>query len=103
MPRTAATIDSLTRLFDASSRPIYAVDAGREIVYCNRALAQWLDLDLRRIVGRLVEYHFEPTADNEKGDDTAPLADLCPAPRALAGEACVGTLSCMARGGRLVH
>jgi DNA-binding NtrC family response regulator len=103
MPRKLATIDSLTTLFDESGRPIYAVDAERRIVYCNRALASWLDIDARRIIGRMVEFHSEPAADDDEDREAAPLADLCPPPKALAGEPCVGTLSCMRRGGRLVH
>ena len=103
MARKVATIDSLTTLFDESSQPIYAVDVERLIVYCNRALATWLDIDAKRIIGRAVEFHSEPAAGNGEGGDSPPLADLCPPPQAFAGEACLGTLSCMARGGRLVH
>ena len=38
MARKLATVDSLTKLLDESSRPIYVVDAERRIVYCNPAL-----------------------------------------------------------------
>ncbi len=103
MARKISNIDSLTRLFDESSRPIYAIDAERRIVYCNRALATWIDMEPNRIVGRVVEYHSEPTANEDEVRDDAPLADLCPPPRTFAGEPSVGTLSCKARGGRLVH
>ena len=104
MAQTLVALDSLTDLFDASGRPIYAVDAQRRIVYSNRALAAWLDLEPARIIGRVVEYHSEPRADRStKGEGFAPLTDLCPPPRALAGEPCVGTISCVARGGGLVH
>src|SRR6476660_9449336 len=102
MARKNSNMDALAGLFNDSSRPIYAIDAERRIVYCNRALATWLDIEASRIVGRVVEYHSEPTADDE-ARDVAPLTDLCPPPRAFVGEACVGTLSCMARAGRLVH
>src|SRR3954466_4942647 len=103
MSRKTSNIDSLTTLFDGSSRPIYAIDADRRIVYCNRALATWLDIEASRIIGRVVEYHSEPTADDDDARADAPLTELCPPPRAFAGEACTGTLSCMARAGRLVH
>ncbi|HVT26899.1 MAG TPA: helix-turn-helix domain-containing protein [Lacipirellulaceae bacterium] len=103
MTRQTATIDSLTRMLNESSRPIYVIDAGRRIVYCNRALAAWLDMAPKRIVGRVVEYHSEPMVEGDDGRDAAPLTDLCPPPRALVGEPCTGTLSCMAPGGRLVH
>jgi DNA-binding NtrC family response regulator len=103
MARKTTTVAELTTLFDNSSRPIYAIDANRRIIYCNRALASWLDIEASRIIGHLVEYHSEPTSDDDESQDDAPLTDLCPPPRAFAGEACVGTLSCMARAGRLVH
>lgn len=103
MARKASTIDSLTSVFDKSIRPIYAIDAERRIVYCNRALATWLDVEVGRIVGRVVEYHSEPAAESDESRDDVPLTDLCPPPQALAGTACAGTLSCMGRGGRLVH
>ncbi len=104
MASTLAELGSLTDLLDASNRPIYAVNDRRQIVYCNTALATWLDLEPSRIIGRVVEYHSEPDAVRpSRSAAQAPLADLCPPPRALAGEACVGTISCVARGGGLVH
>ena len=107
MARTPATIDSLTKLLDQSSRPIYVVDSQRRIVYCNPALAAWIDLEPKRIVGRHVEYHSESSADAKadgpKDKTSAPITDLCPPPKALAGEPCVGTISCLARDGRLLH
>jgi DNA-binding NtrC family response regulator len=104
MPRKQAIADSLTKLLDECSRPIYVVNSQRRIVYCNAALAAWIDLPPKRIVGRRVEFHSEePTSDAAIGDDLAPLTDLCPPPCALAGEAGLGTISCLARGGRMLH
>jgi DNA-binding NtrC family response regulator len=102
MARKLATIDSLPALFDESRRPIYAIDAERRIVYCNPALAAWVDITGGRVLGRVVEYHSEPHENDNDGGD-APLTDLCPPPKALAGEGCAGTLSCVGRGGRLIH
>ncbi len=104
MARTRKTLDSLPKLLDQSSRPLYAIDSHRRVVYCNSALATWLELEPDRIIGRFVEYHSVPAGDvKDKADAAAPLADLCPPPRALAGEACSGTISCAALGGRLSH
>lgn len=104
MARALAPADSFAKLLDESSRPVYVVDAQRRIVYCNVALAEWMDLPPKRIVGRRVEYHSEEQKSDEKvRDDTAPLTDLCPSPRALAGEAGAGTISCQARDGRMLH
>ena len=95
---------SLSRLLDHTSRPVYIVDSRRRIAYCNPGLATWLELEPERVVGRLVEYHSEVTrAARAARDASPPLADLCPPPRALAGEACAGTISCVLRDGRLVH
>jgi DNA-binding NtrC family response regulator len=104
MPRATANLESLPQLLNGSQRPIYAVDAGRHIIYCNPALATWLDIEIEQIVGRPVEYHSEPTDDSAPAsDDVAPLSNLCPPPKALAGEPCDGTISVVARSGRLVH
>jgi DNA-binding NtrC family response regulator len=104
MARTRSTLDTITRLLDESDRPIYAIDSRRRVVYCNAALAQWLQLDREQIVGRLVEYHSELAADAKvKSEAKTPLTDLCPPPNALAGEASQGTISCAALDGRLIH
>jgi DNA-binding NtrC family response regulator/PAS domain-containing protein len=104
MEQNSPTIASLAKLLDESSRPIYAIDARREIAYCNQALADWLGLEPRRIVGRLVEYHSEPADEGGLRRASAGLlADLCPPPQALAGEPCSGTVACVDRDGRLVH
>lgn len=105
MPRTS-TIGSFATLLDRSSRPVYVIDAERQIVYCNRALADWLALGREQIVGRLVEYHSAPVdaePASARPDSSAPLTDLCPSPRALAGEACRGTIACQTPDGRLLH
>ena len=99
-----STTPNLTKLLDQTSRPVYVVDRQRRIAYCNPALADWLDLDSERIVGRLVEYHSETTGESKAAHDAgAPLTDLCPPPTALEGNACEGTISCVLRDGRLVH
>jgi DNA-binding NtrC family response regulator len=104
MPRPRAIPDSLLEVLNESSRPIYTIDDRRRIVFCNPALSAWLELEPERVVGRFVEYHSEPvTSGDAKTDSSAPLADLCPPPQALAGEPCAGTISCAIRGGRLAH
>jgi transcriptional regulator with AAA-type ATPase domain len=102
MPRTSAA-GTLSSLLDRSARPLYVVDDRRRVIYCNEALAAWLDVEKDRIVGRSVEYHSEPTGSTSSGHDDSPLAGLCPPPRALDGIPCQGTISSMARDGRLAH
>ncbi len=101
---TSPPTTSVTTLLDASSRPTYAVDARRQVVYCNAALANWLGMEPERIVGRSVEYHSEPAATGStKPGSAAALTDLCPPPQALAGTFTKGTVGCVGRSGRLVH
>jgi transcriptional regulator with AAA-type ATPase domain len=103
MPRIS-TATELTKLLNQCSRPVYVIDAARRILYCNKALATWMELDPERIVGRKVEYHSEVSPDSSsKSLAAAPLSDLCPPPKVFFGEACNGTISCMASAGRLVH
>jgi DNA-binding NtrC family response regulator len=94
----------LIEILQASGRPMYVIDADRRIVYCNPALETWLELPGDRIVGRLVEYHSESGNGELSAHDTAdPLTGLCPPPRAMAGEACSGTVSCALLDGRVVQ
>jgi PAS domain-containing protein len=85
-------------LFNDSRRPIYAINAERRIVYCNRALATWLDIEASRIIGRVVEYHSEPTADEDE-PAMMPLTDSCASAAGVCWRGLRGTLSCMAREG----
>ena len=53
MARRLSTIDSLTKLLDESSRPIYAIDAAAaRSSIATRRLATWLGFEPKRIVGR---------------------------------------------------
>lgn len=104
MASRSAKVDSLAKLFDESARPIYTVDAQWRIVYANPSLSAWVDLELRRIVGRRVEFHSEaPGEHDSRRAEVSPLTDLCPPPSAMAGQASHGTLSCQGRDGRLRH
>jgi DNA-binding NtrC family response regulator len=100
----AAPTLPIAELLDGSARPIYAVDARRQLVYCNAALATWLGLAHDQIIGRFVEYHSEPAEDiGPRASARAALTDLCPPPLALAGTPSKGTIGCVGRDGRLVH
>ncbi|MGE3241153.1 MAG: helix-turn-helix domain-containing protein [Pirellulales bacterium] len=94
----------LAEMLDGSTRPIYAIDARRQLIYCNAALAAWLGLSREQIVGRYVEYHSEPAEDiGPRAGARAALTDLCPPPQAIAGTPSKGTIGCVGRDGRLVH
>jgi DNA-binding NtrC family response regulator len=103
MPRSPTIADSLVKLLDQSSRPMYVIDAQRRITYCNAALASWMELEPKRIIDRRVEYHSEEPRPEEVARDAAPLTDLCPPPGTFAGDAMCGTVSCQDREGRIRH
>lgn len=105
MEVSPTTDPTLSRLLDEAKRPVYVVSGRGRIVFCNRALAEWLQLNVEQILGRGVEYHSERAEQSSTiGDATRPpLTDLSPPPRSLAGEESVGTLSCVDRNGHLVH
>jgi len=94
MEPASSEIVPLHQLFLESGRPLYAVDSHRQIIFGNRALVDWLSLDLQKIVGRHVAYHSE-TAE--------PLSGLSPPPATFSGKRCQGTISCLTREGRLQH
>jgi transcriptional regulator with PAS, ATPase and Fis domain len=72
----------LVQLFEHSPVPIYVVDDGRRIVYCNAACARWLGIESARLVGQTCTYH--------SGDAGSSLAEaaaaLCPPLQAFQGE-----------------
>lgn len=104
MASLPSSLTSLAELLDGSARPVYAINSKRQIVYGNAALAQWLGLALDRIVGRLVEYHSESEETRETtGESSGQMTGLCPPPEAFTSGQCEGTVSCVARDGRLVH
>ena len=87
----------------ASSTPLLLVDSDRRLKFANQSLANWIGLPLEQIVGRLVEYHSEPTEEDSEGRSGGVLTGLCPPPAALAGHRTRATLSCLSRDGRLKH
>lgn len=104
MPSKKSIAEDLAKLLNSSGRPLYVVDEQRRITFCNDAVAAWIDIEPKRILGRRVEFHSEPPMTEELlHADSAPLTDLCPPPAALAGETSTGTISCATRDGRLRH
>lgn len=104
MPRSRTAILSLTNVLDRSSRPVYAVDPERQIVYCNTALSTWLGLEPQAVLGRYVEYHSLPVEEEHGAHAVGrSLTGLCPPPSSLAGEQSLGTVSCIGHDGRLLH
>jgi transcriptional regulator with GAF, ATPase, and Fis domain len=82
----------LAKLFHASPRPIYLLDAGRRIVFCNQALLSWVGCAHGDLQGRVSNYHtgadvagLDALAAGLAPPPAAPLCDLtaivaCPGP-----------------------
>ena len=51
MARPTSQKTVVSRLFSASDRPIYVLDSGGRIVFCNQALADWLSVAVDHLVG----------------------------------------------------
>ncbi len=72
----------LWRLISASTSPLYALSPRRQIIYCNRAMGEWLGCDERQLVGLVCQYHSRSDA----GDWDRLAAALCPPPTAFQGQ-----------------
>lgn len=59
MARPTSPKTVVSRHFSASQRPIYVLDASRRIVFCNTALAEWLDVDEQQLLGMKCSYAGE--------------------------------------------
>lgn len=110
MPASSSSSPArLKTLLDCAQRPVYCVDSQRRIVYCNQALVAWLGMATEEVVGRLVEYHSNPSTEaTNKTANAEPLFGLCPPPQSLAseslaGEECLGTVTSSDPSGRLLH
>lgn len=81
MPSRRGSAAPLARLLDAVGEPIYAVDAERNIVFCNDACLAWTGCVADDLIGQECRYH----AGEELSGGAAVAAALCPPPAALAG------------------
>ncbi len=97
MPRTRITATDLARVLNASPQPIYALDDRRAVVFCNRALLEWIGLAAEDLLGRRCAYHSSPEAT---GADAA-AAGLCPPPGAMAAGETIGTVVSLGPEGEL--
>ena len=94
MARPTSLKTVVSRLFSASERPIYVLDPASRIVYCNAALAEWLDVDEEALPGKKCTYAGE-TEDNL-------YARLAVPPQALGQEEFRSTIS-IGEGKRASH
>ena len=88
MARTRSSGKQFLALLASSSRPVYALDDRRKILYCNQACAEWLGVDAAELVGRRCDYH----AGDVPTDELA--AGLCPPPEAFCGTQVTSDVTC---------
>lgn len=86
MARRRSPANAVKRLFDSASCPVYVVDRSRQVVYCNPACAEWMGLDIDRLIGAQCDYGAPLATDS-------PVAGLSPPPEALLGERCEAAVS----------
>src|SRR5689334_22577376 len=92
MPRPPAPARLLLRTLEEAASPIFALNASRQIVFANRALADWLAIDAEGLLGRRCDYH----AAAADGPLQAACAALCPPPEAFSGQITDGFVSRLA-------
>src|SRR6476620_4580078 len=92
MPRPPAPARVLLRTLEEAHAPIFALDARRQIVFANRALADWLAIGAEQLLGRQCDYHAAAGGDPLQ----AACAALCPPPEAFTGQITDGFISRLA-------
>ncbi|HEX3726790.1 MAG TPA: sigma 54-interacting transcriptional regulator, partial [Pirellulales bacterium] len=93
------TRPDLIKLLDNSPAPIYVVDEDRRIIFCNAACADWLGVKADVLLGQQCVYHAPP-ADGTPG---AIACELCPPPKALAGQAQAAVIVHVLPGGHIAR
>ncbi len=94
MGRRRSVARELASLLDASTRPVYALDDRRRIVFCNPACSDWLGVAADELIGRRCDYQASSPHDVDV------TAALCPPPEAFAGTTVEAELVCpLAAGG----
>jgi len=91
----------LAKMLAAITVPVYLLDERREIVYCNRACADWLELPAEEVVGKTCAYasSSDPSADPIHRQ----LDGLCPPPEVFSGVRSSAVICCVAGGDRLIR
>ena len=81
MARPRSSTTALRKTLDQSRRPVYVLDEGRVIIYCNQACAEWTGTATDELIGTRCDYHTQGL-----GDPIAELAArLCPPPAVFSG------------------
>jgi DNA-binding NtrC family response regulator len=97
MARLRSALSNLGHLLDAVAEPIYALDDEQRIVFCNKALLDWVGRTPDELLG--CQCSYRTPADLSPIEAVA--AGLCPPPAALAGRRTSGVVACTDPEGRL--
>ncbi len=99
MSHAQSSAVELASLLNDSLAPIYVLDDGRRIVFCNQACARWIGLDAAELLNQQCNYCSE-------SDDRSPAsiaAGLCPPPKVFCGLPRAAIVSCPTGDGQSVH
>jgi transcriptional regulator with PAS, ATPase and Fis domain len=91
MARARSGTSDLTRTFADCPQPIYLLNSRRVIVYANPACANWLGIEVERLVGARCDYHS--LALENQAQTIA--AGLCPPPEAFAAPHYAGVVTAL--------
>lgn len=84
-------------LFDDSATPVYALDANRRLIYCNSALADWLDSNVDDLVGTIHDFGSGTANSQERANDA--VHGLGVPPTVFEGDSTRGTVVRRAKSG----
>jgi transcriptional regulator with PAS, ATPase and Fis domain len=82
MPSPRASVNSLAKLLETLSEPVYVLDDGRRIIYCNQACREWTQCAAEDLLGKECRYHSDAAAT---GAEAVAVA-LCPPPEVFRGQ-----------------
>ncbi|HUY31897.1 MAG TPA: helix-turn-helix domain-containing protein [Pirellulales bacterium] len=88
MPSPRASINTLAKLLDSLTEPVYVLDEERRIVYCNQACREWTCCAAEDLLGQECRYHSRP----ETTGAAAVAAALCPPLEVFQGQKASATI-----------
>jgi DNA-binding NtrC family response regulator len=99
MPSGRIKASELAKVLQATSLPIYILDADRTLVFCNSSLIDWLGCSEDELLGTRCAYHSDPQVTGAE----AVAAGLCPPVEALAGQEMSGVITRTAAEGAIAR
>jgi len=91
--------NSLARPLADTDSPVFALDPRRAIVFCNAALAKWLEVDASQLLGQRCDYSSSELSDPYE----IALATLATPPEVFSGSQATGIVCRPLEGGAVVR